>query len=31
MPGFMILAIIVTEKDTLVFYLKRNSIKVNGA
>ena len=31
MQGFMILAIIGTGKDTLVFYLTRNSDKVNGA
>ena len=31
MQGFMILAIIGTEKDTLVCYLTRNSDKVNGA
>ena len=30
MHGFMILAIIGTEKDTLVFYLTLNSDKVNG-
>ena len=30
MKGFMILAIIGSEKDTLVFYLKGNSEKVNG-
>ena len=31
MQGFMILAIIGTEKDTLVFYSPKNSDKVNGA
>ena len=31
MQGFIILAIIGTEKDTLVFYLTCNSDKVNGA
>ena len=31
MEGFMILAIIGTEKDTLVFYSTWNSDKVNGA
>ena len=31
MHGFMILASIGTEKDTLVFYLTRNPDKVNGA
>ena len=31
MQDFMILAIIGTEKDTLVFYLMYNSDKVNGA
>ena len=31
MQGFMILAIIGREKDTLVFYLTRNSDKVNEA
>ena len=30
MQGFMVLGIIGTEKDTLVFYLKWNSDKVNG-
>ena len=28
MPGFMILAIIGTEKDTLVFYSTRNLTKL---
>ena len=31
MQGFMILAIIGAEKDTLVFYLTCNSDKGNGA
>ena len=31
MQGFMILAIIGTEKDILVFYLTLDSDKVNGA
>ena len=31
MPGFMILAIIGTEKNTLVFYSTLNSDEVNGA
>ena len=31
MEGFMILAIVGTEKDTLVFYSTGNSDKVNGA
>ena len=31
MQGFIILAIIGTEKDTLVFYSNCNSDKVNGA
>ena len=31
MQGFIILAIIGKEKDTLVFYLMRNSDKVNGS
>ena len=31
MQGFMILGIIGTEKDTLVFYLTRNPDKVIGA
>ena len=31
MQGFMILAIIGTEKGTLVFYSLYNSDKVNGA
>ena len=31
MRGFMILAIIGTETDTLVFYSNRNSDEVNGA
>ena len=31
MQGFMIQAIIGTEKDTLVFLTKLNSDKVNGA
>ena len=31
MQGFLILAIIGNEKDTLVFYLTQNYDKVNGA
>ena len=31
MQGFMILAILGTEKDTLAFYLMRNSDKFNEA
>ena len=31
MQGFMILAIIGTEEDTLVFYKTRKSDKFNGA
>ena len=31
MQGFMIVAIIGTEKDTLVFYLMSISDKVSGA
>ena len=31
MQGFMILAVIGTEKDTLVFYSTVNSNQVNGA